>query len=205
MNEDAAQFALAYQKMSDSELRLLGSQYDTLIESAQLAVRNEFSRRGMEAPLVEEGEQLSSRGLVTIRQFRDQPEAFIARSVLESAGIYAFLRDENTIRNEWVWSNLMGGIRLQVASEDREAAEAILSQPIPESIAVAGELDYNQPHCPRCQSLDISFETLDLKVRAASMLLLGFPLPSPVNRDSWRCHTCGCSWTDDYENMAPNS
>ena len=52
--------------------------------------------------------------------------------VLESAGIPCYLRDENTVRTQWLWSNLMGGIRLQVREEDRAAAEALLHQLIPE-------------------------------------------------------------------------
>jgi hypothetical protein len=33
---------------------------------------------------------------------------------------------------DWFYSNLLGGIRLQVREEDRAAAEALLHQPIPE-------------------------------------------------------------------------
>jgi hypothetical protein len=52
--------------------------------------------------------------------------------VLESAGIPCYLRDENAVRMDWFYSNLLGGIRLQVREEDRAAAEALLHQPIPE-------------------------------------------------------------------------
>jgi len=184
--------------MTDSELRQLGAQYESLRDDAQALVRAEFKRRSMEAPLVEEESSVETlQGVSTIRQYRDQAEAFLVRSVLESAGIACYLRDENTIRMDWLWSNLMGGIRLQVASEDVQAAEAILDQPIPESIAVAGEAEYQQPRCPRCGSLDVSFDSLDTKVGAASILLLGFPLPSPVTRDAWHCHACGYDWTGD--------
>lgn len=184
--------------MTDSELRHMGAQYESLTDEMQAAVRAEYQRRSMEAPLVDdEPSSVELQGVSTIRQYRDQAEAFLARSVLESAGIACYLRDENTIRMDWLWSNLMGGIRLQVANEDVQAAEAILNQPIPASIAVAGEADYEQPRCPRCGSLDISFESLDTKVGATSILLLGFPLPSPIERDRWHCHACGCDWTDD--------
>ncbi len=132
--------------------------------------------------------------VTTIRQYRDQAEAIIARSVLESAGIGCYLRGENTIRTDWLWSNLMGGIRLQVAAEDVEAAEAVLSQPIPESISVPGEPDYEQPKCPKCGSLDTSLNNLEARVGAASMLVLGFPLPNPVDTDDWHCLNCGCDW-----------
>ncbi len=127
--------------MTDEEVMQKGREYDSLTDEAQALVRAEFRRRGMEPPLMEESvDEATAHGVSTIRQYRDQAEALMARSVLESAGIACFLRDENTIRMEWLWSNLMGGIRLQVADADVQEAEAILSQPIPESIAVAERL-----------------------------------------------------------------
>lgn len=184
--------------MSDDEMLSLGAQYASLTDEAQAIVRAEFQRRSLDIPIVDD--EPPSDALVkvsTIRQYRDQTEASMARSVLESAGIPCFLRDENTIRIDWLWSNLMGGIRLQVAEEDVEAAEAVLSQPIPGSIAIDGQEDYQQPKCPQCGSLDISFNNFDAKVGAVSLLFLGFPLPSPVDKDYWHCHACGVNWIDE--------
>jgi hypothetical protein len=186
-------------EMSELELTEFGAQYDSLTDEAQRLVRAEFGRRSLDPPLIDDEPPVESRGVRTIRQYRDQADALLARSVLESAGIPCFLRDENTIRIDWLWSNLMGGMRLQVAEQDVEAAEALLSNPIPESIAIAGEPDFNQPRCPKCGSLDISPESLTTKVGATSMLLLGFPLPSPVTRESWRCQDCRAHWIEDSE------
>ena len=52
--------------------------------------------------------------LVMIRQFRDLPEALLAKGSLESAGIEAFLVDDNMVRIDWFLSNLLGGIKLSV-------------------------------------------------------------------------------------------
>ena len=187
--------------MTDTEMLHLGAQYASLTDDAQALVRSEFKRRSLETPTAE-GDAPSDtlEGVKTIRQYRDQAEAILARSVLESAGIGCYLRDENTIRIDWLWSNLMGGIRLQVAERDVETAEALLSQPIPPSIAFddrfGGEPDYEQPKCPKCASLNISFNNFDAKVGATSILLFGFPLPSPVDQDYWHCNDCGCNWSD---------
>jgi DNA-directed RNA polymerase subunit RPC12/RpoP len=184
--------------MSDAEMLQLGGEYASLTDEAQTLVRSEFARRGLETPDAEQEPSVyESQSVRTIRRYRDQPEALLARSVLESAGIPCYLRDENTIRIEWIWSNYMGGIRLQVAEADAEAAEAILSQPIPARIAVEGEPDYDQPRCPNCGSLDVSFNNFDAKVGATSMLLFGFPLLSPVEKDYWRCEECGTNWLDE--------
>jgi hypothetical protein len=186
-------------RMDDTALQRLGAEYSSLTERTQALVRAEYARRSLEAPLIEEEPELDGGGVTVVGRYRDLGEASLARSVLESAGIACYLRDENTVRNDWFWSNLMGGMRLQVADRDVAAAEGLLSQPIPETIAMDGQPDYQQPHCPRCQSLDISYETLDTKVKATSLLVLGIPLPSPVQKDFWHCHTCGCDWKDDRE------
>jgi hypothetical protein len=72
--------------------------------------------------------------LVTIRKFRDLPEALLAKGVLESAGIECNLLDDNMVRLDWFWSNLIGGMRLQVAPEEVDEANAILDQPVPENL-----------------------------------------------------------------------
>ena len=57
------------------------------------------------------------------------PEAQIAESILDSAGIDCFLADENAIRMDWLWSNLLGGFKLMVRPEDLDAATQLLDHP----------------------------------------------------------------------------
>jgi hypothetical protein len=52
--------------------------------------------------------------LLTLRKFRDLPEALLAKGALESAGIESQLVDDNMIRMDWFISNLLGGIKLQL-------------------------------------------------------------------------------------------
>lgn len=66
-----------------------------------------------------------STGLVTIRQFGDMTEALFAKGCLESAGIECFLADINVTRIEWPVTR---GMRLQVKTQDAEAADAILTE-----------------------------------------------------------------------------
>ena len=122
-------------------------------------------------------------------------EAIVARSLVESAGIFCFLKDENLVRLDWQVSNFIGGIRLQVAAEDASAANDLLDQPIPHTIAFeGGDGEYDQPHCPKCHSIDISFEGSNRKAALASLYLLALPLP--LGAPSWICQNCGCRWTD---------
>jgi len=60
-----------------------------------------------------------------VKRFRDMPEAYVAESLLDSAGIECFLADENTIRMDWFWSNLLGGFKLVVRSDDVDDARLL--------------------------------------------------------------------------------
>lgn len=190
-------FAENYAPMGEAELLSLAAAYDSLVEPAQDALRAEFARRGMEPPLLENQgrDEVTSRKLVTVRRYRDTSEAIVARSVVESAGIFCFLRDENLVRLDWQISNFIGGVSLQVSPEDAEAAEELLSQPTPESIEYEGQTQYVQPHCPRCGSINIVFEGNNRSAALVSTMLVGLPLP--LGGESWRCDACGCRWADD--------
>jgi hypothetical protein len=181
-----------YSRLSDEELQERGSQYESLTENAQEAIRAEFDRRGFPAPELAEPDEVEFQPLVTVRQFRDLPDAMLAKSALASAGISAFLGNENTVRVQWVWSNLIGGISLQVRAEDQAAAEEVLSQPIPPAFESDG-VEYEQPRCPYCQSLDIDYESVNPKVGLAS-IIVAVPIPWPQN--SWTCRACGKEWKD---------
>jgi len=147
--------------------------------------------RPLKEPQAPDGE-FELRNLVTIRKFRDLTEALLAKGSLESAGIDAVLTDENVVRLDWFWSNLMGGIKLNVDSENADAANSILDQPIPENFDVSGIGEYDQPRCPKCQSLDVNFKELD-PAAYVSLVLVRVPL----HRRAWRCHSCRAEWEDD--------
>src|SRR4029077_16592326 len=90
--------------------------------------------------------------------YRDLPEASIAKSVLESAGVNCILADDNLVRLDWFYSNLVGGIKLLVPQNDAQAAIQLLDESTPEKFAVEGVGEYEQPHCPKCDSMDISLD-----------------------------------------------
>lgn len=135
------------------------------------------------------------RDLVTIRRYRDLSEAIVGRGVLESAGIFCFLKDENFVRLDWQMSNLIGGISLQVPREEVETSEAILQQPVPEVISLPDQPPFEQPHCPRCHSIDIVWERQGRKAALLSLYLLS--LPAPRGSESWFCNNCGLRWVEE--------
>jgi hypothetical protein len=208
-----------YSQQMDGELEKVAGQAYELTGVAREALRAEMTRRGLSAALVENapvapapppmpgdppppepppvealpGGKLEMRDMVIIRKFRDLPEALFAKGSLESAGIECTMVDDNMVRLDWFISNLLGGVKLQVNREDAADAEEILSQPIPENFDVTGIGDYQQPRCPKCQSLNINFQ----EVSPAAYVSAYLNVPIPFHRRAWRCHSCDAEWEDD--------
>jgi hypothetical protein len=193
-----------YAGMTDAELQNLARRPESLTDVAWQMLDDELDRRDLEL-LEEEApdvrEELEVRELVTIRQFRDLPEALLAKGSLESSGIECFLADENLVRLDWFISNFIGGIKLNVRAADVENARKILDEPILEGLYVQGVGLYEQPRCPKCQSLDVNFQELDRPIAYMSAFLR---VPMPVQRSGWRCHACDAEWKDDGADAGRN-
>lgn len=192
---ERARLIETYSSMSDGELEKLAATGFELSEVAQQALQSEIVRRNLEfAVAPPPGVNVYELdNAVTLRSFRDLPEALLAKGSLESAGIEAYLLDDNMIRMDWFISNLLGGIKLQVRPKDVEAANEILNQPIPETLEVEGIGAYQQPKCPVCQSLDVAFQELS-KFASYGTAYVGIPIP--VHKPGWTCHACGHEWDD---------
>ena len=175
-----------YSGMSDDELERVAATGYELSEIARQALEAEISHRGrgiaIAAPPGYDVYELNET--VTVRKFRDLPDALLAKGSLESAGIEAYLFDENMIRMDWFYSNLIGGIKLKVNREDVEAANEILNQPIPDRLEISGVGNYQQPTCPQCHSLDVSYRERLRGYIAEQDALLG------------TCHACGKEWEE---------
>src|SRR5580658_4311853 len=107
---ERARMAGVYSAMSDEELRTIAESGDELTVAAQDALLAEASKRGfmltIAPPRTENADAVEFDKFVTLRQFRDLPEALLAKGSLESAGIEALLADDNLIRLDWFYSNL---------------------------------------------------------------------------------------------------
>jgi len=191
-----------YAGMTVGELEKVAGDAPSLTEEARQSLQAEIASRGLDIALSASlgVDVIEERELVLLRRFRDLPEALMAKGSLESAGIECFLADDNMIRMDWFISNLLGGIKLLVSPQDLEDANGLLNQPIPTSLDVDGVGEYQQPRCPVCKSLDVSFEELNKKI-AYSSAYLGVPLP--IHRKAWRCNTCGYEWNDGGQEDSP--
>src|ERR1700694_3012651 len=196
--------AANYAGMTDGELQRLGQNADSLTELAWNTFEDEMDRRSLkysEDPAAQPRQGMELQELATIRQFRDLPEALLAKGCLESAGIECCLADENLVRLDWFISNFIGGIKLKVRAADVENACMILDEPILEGLYVQGVGLCEQPRCPKCRSLDVNFQELDRPIAYMSAFLR---VPMPVQRPGWRCHACDAEWEDDAADLDNN-
>ncbi|MBZ5681827.1 MAG: DUF2007 domain-containing protein [Acidobacteriia bacterium] len=194
--DERRRLAENYAGKTDGELQRLARHSDSLTEVAWDALENEFDRRHLEWPEEDTParEEVELRELVTIRHFRDLPEALLARGSLESSGIECFLGDENLVRLDWFISNFIGGIKLSVKAQDVDNAREILDDGILEGLYVQGVGLYEQPRCPKCRSLDVNFQGLDRPIAYISAFLR---VPLPVQKRAWHCQACDAEWEDD--------
>ncbi len=124
--------------------------------------------------------------MITIATFSKPEEAHLLRMKLEAGGVDAYIQDENTVQMDWLLSNAIGGVRVQVGDEDLETAKEILSAPPANPIEAEGT------ECPDCSSLHTAPDELPRRMAFLSLLVLGFPFP--FLRRRWRCADCGHTW-----------
>jgi hypothetical protein len=193
--QDSERIAAVYSAMSDGELEKVATTGYELNEIARQVLEAEISRRALSIAIAASPgvDVYELNETVTVRKFRDLPEALLAKGSLESAGIAAYLVDDNMVRIYWLYSNLVGGIKLTVHPEDVEAATEILNQPIPETFEVEGVGQYEQPKCPRCHSLDVNYRELNKLVSYGSLY---FGIPIPLQTRAWTCHPCRYEWEE---------
>jgi Zn finger protein HypA/HybF involved in hydrogenase expression len=161
--------------------------------------------------------------MITLARFATIGEAEIARGALRAAGIEAVFADEATVSINWLYSNALGGIKLQIREEDLERARAVLSNaPMPDDGVVEDDTppDSEEPveelsRCPSCGSRELTrvprvrlfilflfvswvvsfaFHQHELAV-AAIIAGIIIVLLAP----STRCRACGEHWSPDTD------
>lgn len=65
--------------------------------------------------------------MITVATFSKAEDAHLLKMRLEAAGIPAFLRDENIVQVDWAMTTAVGGIKVEIAEEDAEAARELLA------------------------------------------------------------------------------
>ncbi len=138
--------------------------------------------------------------LVTIKTYETYIAAQIVKGRLEDDGIECFLKDEESVTMYWLWSNALGGVKLQVKQEDETLAKnkiEIWEQEATEDSDTPAywednddeQLNPNNRVCIHCGSKNTHKIGYSKPSAAFTILLLGFPLLFRSNK--WHCFHCG--------------
>ncbi|MBU2705536.1 DUF2007 domain-containing protein [Zooshikella marina] len=125
--------------------------------------------------------------LVTISRFTFPYEAQIAWAKLDAEGIPAFIADEHTINMQWLYSNALGGVRLQVPEEYADQAQHLLSEDRAHDL-LSQEGSSSIP-CPQCGSTDTKYYQFGKRCAFLVFLCIDFPL-YPI-KHGIKCSHCG--------------
>lgn len=121
-----------------------------------------------------------------LRRFQYSSEAIIFQGKLESQGIEVFLRDNNIVDSNPLYSNAVGGVKLFVKTEDVERANEILGD-----VSLFAVDDDNQPlKCPNCGADQIEMETSINGIKSFFQVVILGALAQFFSKYKYKCQNC---------------
>jgi len=121
----------------------------------------------------------------TIDRFFHPTDAHIAAGKLESEGIPVFLLGINHASANWLLSNALGGIRLQVPASHVDDARQLMAQ-------ITKPSNEDEIECPECGGSDTTAMSNSRKIAFLAVHIFSIPLPWQKNRR--HCQSCGADW-----------
>ena len=123
-----------------------------------------------------------------VGRYQYSSEALIYKGKLESEGIEVFIRDNNIVDSNPLYSNAVGGIKLFVKSEDFEKAQLVLSDVSQYSLNENNQLI----KCPKCNAEQVEMVTSIKDIRSFlaflfSVLVVYMPFYS---KHKYKCQSC---------------
>jgi hypothetical protein len=113
--------------------------------------------------------------------------AWQIQEVLRRAGIESWIERAGGGRASRFANEFDGDLRVKVAADELDRAQAIIANPIPQDIVDESHEtapEYEPPRCPSCGAEDPVLESAE-----------------PVN--AWKCEICGREWTDPASESQP--
>ena len=135
----------------------------------------------------------------TVIRFWEPAEAYIFRGRLAAEGIQAFAADDHTVAVDWFYAIAIGGVRVQVSTDDVERAKDVYAR------CVEGDYtkllteefgDLEDRLCPHCGSRDLRSD-MPLWTILAGLALMPILGASRFRTREVLCRTCGERWNDD--------
>lgn len=140
--------------------------------------------------------RMRNRQLVTVASYTDAIQAHLARGKLEAEGMHAEVAHEHHIWADWMLSNALGGVKVQVWADQVDRAKKILADLDSGKFEIEDEYKI---HCPKCNSTELDEQRTRWKIAFLGLFILHIPLP--YRRGQLTCQHCGHSWLlkDEYE------
>ena len=136
----------------------------------------------------------------TVAAFTFPIEAYLAKGRLEAEGIPAWIVHENHVWANWMYSQALGGVKLQVLENNFEAAHLVLEKHL--KGAYENDLnsefpdipDIEENHCPQCGAKHYE-SRLSLLSLITVLLTFGvFTIIFPLKKKHHNCLECGFNW-----------
>lgn len=206
VNEQWQELQESYSGMSDEEIEAVAQDAYDLTDMAKQALQAEISRRHLkielqgspvsEEPTTPEPEMETETGcetaqLIDLQRVWSLEEAKRLKETLDWAGVPVFFGPERVENLETLRSDFEGGVDVRVRDFDQQRAMAALAHAAAREEQPQNDTEEETPytpHCPRCHSTDIVFQSLDLDPVTKSALDSKF---------NWSCDACGYQWKDD--------
>ena len=131
--------------------------------------------------------------LVQFKYYTNSLEANRDKQILKNNGLESFIANEQTIQSDWLLSQALGGIQLQVFDDEKEKAIEIINNLLKnehtslevEHTILNPEFDFT---CPKCGSNHLYRDENPGGLFGVSLLVLGFPLKAPSHL--YHCYYC---------------
>ena len=121
-----------------------------------------------------------------LRRFQYSSEAIIYQGKLESQGIEVFMRDNNIVDSNPLYSNAVGGVKMFVKTEDFEKANEILGD-----VSLYSVDDDNQPlKCPECGTELVEMETSIDGVKSFFQVAILGSFAQFFSKYNYKCQNC---------------
>jgi ribosomal protein S27AE len=132
--------------------------------------------------------------LKTAATYREPYKAHIARGKLEAEGIPAIVLDEHLIQIDWLYSQAIGGVKVQVPEEALKRVQEILADDHDselEMIEETGMEPSTEEVCPKCGSSSTASRGFSLWSLVPSFI---FVFPVLFRKKGRVCSRCGATW-----------
>ena len=121
-----------------------------------------------------------------LRRFQYSSEAIIYQGKLESQGIEVFMRDNNIVDSNPIYSNAVGGVKMFVKTADFDKANEILGD-----VSLYSVDDDNQPlKCPKCGTEQIELEPSIEGVKSFFRVVILGAVAQFFSKYKYKCQNC---------------